>query len=153
MKNWIKNQSMNWICLYFYWTIINIATIYFICASSSQVVLLFQTKVYLFTIWWFLDLKYQSSQARSSRLQLFCKVGVLDNFLKITKKLCAAVSFFWVHVFSCKVWEFLKNTFFYRTPPNWNKKTNQFIFWILTKFVGELLWWSLFIINLRTCKR
>ena len=43
---------------------------------------------------------------------MFCKKGVLENFIKnfIKKENLA-------HVFSCEFWEIFKNKFFHRTPP------------------------------------
>ena len=61
---------------------------------------------------------------RSSRLELFCKKGVLRNFAKFTEeKTCARVSFLnfikkeaLAQMFSCKICEVSKNTFYCRTP-------------------------------------
>ena len=70
---------------------------------------------------------------RSSRLEVFCRKGVLRNFAKFTEKhLCQSLFFNKVvglrpdtllkketlaQVFSCEFCEISKNTFFYRTPP------------------------------------
>ena len=67
---------------------------------------------------------------RSSRPGVFCKKGVLENFIKFTgKHLCQSLCNFTkkeacnfikietlAQVFSCKFCEIFKNTFFYRTP-------------------------------------
>ena len=81
-------------------------------------------------------LKYPAkrfSSNRSSRPKVFCKKGVLRNFLKFTgKHLCQNLFFNKVvililinfiknqtlaQVFSCEFCEISKNAFFYRTPP------------------------------------
>ena len=66
---------------------------------------------------------------RSSRLEVFCKKGVLRNFAKFSGKHLRQ-SFFLqpeaynfikketlAHVFSCEFCDISKNIFFYRTPP------------------------------------
>ena len=66
---------------------------------------------------------------RSSRLEVFCKKGILRNFAKFSGKHLRQ-SFFLhpeaynfikketlAHVFSCEFCEISKNIFFYRTPP------------------------------------
>ena len=65
---------------------------------------------------------------KSSRIEVFCKKGVLRNFAKfIGKNLCqglflnkVACNFIkketLVRVFSCEFWEFSKNTFYRWTP-------------------------------------
>ena len=69
---------------------------------------------------------------RSSRLEVFCRKGVLRNFAKfIGKHLCQSFFFdkvaglrsatllkkrLWHRFFSCDFCEISKNTFFYRTP-------------------------------------
>ena len=69
---------------------------------------------------------------KSSRLEVFCKKGVLRNFAKFTgKHLCQGLFFNKVaglsaatllkikilaHVFSCEFCEISKNTFFHRAP-------------------------------------
>ena len=73
-----------------------------------------------------------SFMLRSSRPEVFCKIRVLKNFVKVTRKLlCQRLSFNKVaglsaatllkeslaQVFSCKICEISQNTFFYRTPP------------------------------------
>ena len=70
---------------------------------------------------------------RSSRSEVFCKKGVLENFAKFTgKHLCQSLFLIkrlrheaWnfikketlAQVFTCEFSEISKNTFFYRTPP------------------------------------
>ena len=80
------------------------------------------------------DLKNKSvlRRHRSSRLDVFCRKGILRNFAKFTgKHLCQSLFFNKVagaacnfikketlaQVFSCEFCEISKNTFFYRTPP------------------------------------
>ena len=46
---------------------------------------------------------------RSSRPEVFCKKGVLKNFIKFTGKHLA-------QVFSCEFCEIFKSTYYYRTP-------------------------------------
>ena len=73
-----------------------------------------------------------SATCRSSRLEVFCKIGTFKNFAKFTRKhLCQSLFFNKVvgqrpttllketmaQVFSCESFEFFQNTFFYRTPP------------------------------------
>ena len=69
---------------------------------------------------------YSDTEIRSkrSRLEVFCKKGVLRNFANFTENTCARVSFLMkLHasglsqVFSCEFCEIYKNTFSYRTPP------------------------------------
>ena len=62
------------------------------------------------------------STYRSSRLEVFCKKGVLRSFKKFTGKHLSLIKFFCIKkktltlVFSCKFCEISKDIFFYRTP-------------------------------------
>ena len=61
-------------------------------------------------------------RSRSSRSQVFFKIGVLENFTNFTgKHLCWSLQLYYKEiprqVFSCEIWEIIKNTFFYRTLP------------------------------------
>ena len=63
-----------------------------------------------------------SPNIRSSRLHVFCKKGVLENFSKFTGKDLRQSLFFikkeiLARVFSCEFYEISKNTLFYRIPP------------------------------------
>ena len=70
-------------------------------------------------------IRYIRSSFRSSLLELFCKKGVLRNFVKFTgKHLCQSLLFnkiaglrLWHKCFSVKFCKISKNTFSYRTPP------------------------------------
>ena len=65
-------------------------------------------------------------EVRSTRLEVFCRKGVLRNFAKFTgKHLCQNLVFNKVadlkkeslaQVFSCEFFKISKNTFFHRTP-------------------------------------
>ena len=79
---------------------------------------------------------------RSSRLEVFCKKGVLGNFVKFTGKHLYQSLFFnkeaLAQVFSSEFCEISKNTVFYRTPlvaasnnfPYYfSKVLRAFIFW------------------------
>ena len=62
-----------------------------------------------------------AAQCRSSRLEVFCRKGVLGNFAKFTgKDMCQGLFFnkeTLAQVLFCEFCEISKNTFFYRTPP------------------------------------
>ena len=47
------------------------------------------------------------TKVRSSRSQMFFKIGVLKNFANFTP----------TQAFSCEICKIFKSTFFYRTPP------------------------------------
>ena len=69
-------------------------------------------------------LKFSFLVGKSSRPEVFCKKGVLRNFVKLTEKhLCQSLLFNKVaglrplaRVFSCEFGEISKNTFCYRIP-------------------------------------
>ena len=62
----------------------------------------------------------RAGEDRSSRQEVFCKKGVLKNFVKLTgKHLCQGLFFnkeTLTQVFFCEFWEIFKKSFFYRTP-------------------------------------
>ena len=83
---------------------------------------------------------------KSSRPEMFCKNGVLENFTKFTRKhLCQSLFLIrlqasglqlyqketLVQVFSCKYCEIFKNTFSYRTHPvaasDYSRKNSMYI--------------------------
>ena len=102
------------------------------------------------------DIKTHWVRTRSTRPDVFCKVGVLRNFSKFTgKHLCQGFFFNKVaglrpkacnfikretlaQVLFCELWEICKNIFFYRTPPvavsvrtryfNFTKQIKDFFF-------------------------
>ena len=53
----------------------------------------------------------------SSRLEVFCKKGVLRNFTKLTGKHKKEKKDFPTQVFSCEFCKIYKNSFSYRIPP------------------------------------
>ena len=73
---------------------------------------------YLYTARIWLNL-ITSKAFRSSRLQMFYKIGVLENFAKFTgKRLCWSpfLLSFTHHMLSCHLCEIFKNTYFPITP-------------------------------------
>ena len=61
-----------------------------------------------------------SSTIQKQPLEVFCKKGVLRNFVKFTVKHLCKILFkkeTLAQVFSCEFYEISKNAFFYRTPP------------------------------------
>ena len=55
---------------------------------------------------------------RSSRSQMFFKIGVLKNFTSVTEKTPVLESNeSLIQVLSCKIYDIFKNNYFHRTPP------------------------------------
>ena len=75
--------------------------------------------IYHITNLWLISYK-RIDFSRSSRPEVFCKKGVLENFTKFTEKhLCQSLFFkkeTLTQVFSCEFYEIFKNIFFDRTP-------------------------------------
>ena len=99
----------------------------------------------------------QFTSIRSSRLDVFCKKGVLRNFTKLTGNTCARTSILikaWnfikietlAQVFSSKLCKISKSTFFYRTPPVAASLQSSFtlISWMPCRLFSSFCSWSFF---------